>query len=344
MKYNTMSQKKLWFFIGAIVTIVVGAVAAVCVGVIQIPADAVFGIVKSKICGQEVPMEWQTYDITVWNLRIPRVLLSLLAGAALSLCGAAFQTIFRNPICDPYILGISSGASLGAAIAIITGLDAYFFGLTGLALVTSILTLFLILAIASVGKRKSVETILLSGVAVNFLVSAGITLLMVLHQENLDEIIFWTMGSFASSTWEEIAGLLTVFIIVGGFLYFYSKELNILQLGIETAQTTGVNTKKMTISVLIFSSILVATAVSCCGVIGFVGLMIPHIVRLIFGNETRTVFTFSILFGAIFCLLADTCARTLAAPAELPVGSITAIVGAPYFIFLLLTQRRLSAK
>ena len=188
------------------------------------------------------------------------------------------------------------------------------------------------------------ETILLSGVAVNFLVSAGITLLMVLHQENLDEIIFWTMGSFASSTWKEIAGLLTVFIIVGGFLYFYSKELNILQLGIETAQTTGVNTKKMTISVLIFSSILVATAVSCCGVIGFVGLMIPHIVRLIFGNETRTVFTFSILFGAIFCLLADTCARTLAAPAELPVGSITAIVGAPYFIFLLLTQRRLSAK
>ena len=344
MKYNTMSQKKLWFFIGAIVTIVVGAVAAVCVGVIQIPADAVFGIVKAKICGQEVPMERQTYDITVWNLRIPRVLLSLLAGAALSLCGAAFQTIFRNPICDPYILGISSGASLGAAIAIITGLDAYCFGLTGLALVTSILPLVLILAIASVGKRKSVETILLSGVAVNFLVSAGITLLMVLHQENLDEIIFWTMGSFASSTWEEIAGLLTVFIIVGGFLYFYSKELNILQLGIETAQTTGVNTKKITISVLIFSSILVATAVSCCGVIGFVGLMIPHIVRLIFGNETRTVFTFSILFGAIFCLLADTCARTLAAPAELPVGSITAIVGAPYFIFLLLTRRRLSAK
>ena len=339
-----MKQRKFWVFIGAVVAIVVGAVVAVCVGVIQIPADAVFGIVKAKICGQEVPMEWQTYDITVWNLRIPRVLLSLLAGAALSLCGAAFQTIFRNPICDPYILGISSGASLGAAISIITGLDAYFFGLTGLALVTSILTLVLILAIASVGKRKSVETILLSGVAVNFLVSAGITLLMVLHQENLDEIIFWTMGSFASSTWEEIAGLLTVFIIVGGFLYFYSKELNILQLGIETAQTTGVNTKKMTISVLIFSSILVATAVSCCGVIGFVGLMIPHIVRLIFGNETRTVFTFSILFGAIFCLLADTCARTLAAPAELPVVIITAIVGAPYFIFLLLTQRRLSAK
>ena len=339
-----MKQKKLWVFIGAIVTIVVGAVVAVCVGVIQIPADAVFGIVKARISGNEVPTEWQTYDITVWNLRIPRVLLSLLAGGALSLCGAAFQIIFRNPICDPYILGISSGASLGAAIAIITGLDAYFFGLTGMALITSLLTLVLILAIASVGKRKSIETILLSGVAVNFLVSAGITLLMVLHQENVDEIIFWTMGSFASSTWEEIAGLLTVFIIVGGLLYFYSKELNIIQLGIETAQTTGVNTKKMTLSVLVFSSILVATAVACCGVIGFVGLMIPHIVRLIFGNETRTVFTFSILFGAIFCLLADTCARTLAAPAELPVGSITSIVGAPYFIFLLLTQRRLSAK
>ena len=339
-----MKQKRIWFFIGAIVAILIGAVAAVCVGVISIPADAVWEIVKAKICGREVPMEWQTYDITVWNLRIPRVLLSLLAGGALSLCGAAFQTIFRNPICDPYILGISSGASLGAAIAIITGLDVYFFGLTGLALITAILTLILILAIASVGKRKSVETILLSGVAVNFLVSAGITLLMVLHQENLDEIIFWTMGSFAASTWEEILGLTLVFILVGGFLFFYSKELNIIQLGSETAQTTGVNTRRITVSVLIISSILVATAVSCCGVIGFIGLMIPHIVRLLFGNETRTVFTFSILFGAIFCLLADTLARTLAAPAELPVGSITSIVGAPYFIFLLLTQRRLSAR
>ena len=339
-----MNQKKLWFFIGAVVTIIVGSVAAICVGVISIPVDAVFEIVKAKLGGRDVPAEWQTYYITVWNLRIPRVLLSLLAGGTLSLCGAAFQTIFRNPICDPYILGISSGASLGAAIAIITGMDVYFFGLTGMALVTAILTLVLILSIASIGKRKSVETILLSGVAVNFLVSAGITLLMVLHQENLDEIIFWTMGSFASSTWQEIIGLFSVFVIGFCFLFFYSKELNIIQLGNETAQTTGVNTRKITLSVLIVSSILVATAVSCCGVIGFIGLMIPHIVRLLFGNETRTVFTFSILFGAIFCLLADTFARTMAAPAELPVGSITAIVGAPYFIFLLLTQRRLSAK
>ena len=337
-----MKQKKLWFFFGAIMTIVVGAVAAVCVGVISIPADAVFEIVKAKICGHEVPVEWQTYDITVWNLRIPRVLLSLLAGGALSLCGAAFQTIFRNPICDPYILGISSGASLGAAIAIIIGLDAFIFGLTGMALITAILTLVLILAIASVGKRKSVETILLSGVAVNFLVSAGITLLMVLHQENIDEIIFWTMGSFASATWKEIIGMSVVLVLGSCFLYYHSKELNIIQLGNETAQTTGINTRKLTLSVLVISSIVVATAVSCCGVIGFIGLMIPHIVRLIFGNEIRAVFTFSILFVAIFCLLADTLARTLAVPAELPVGSITAIVGAPYFIFLLLTQRRLS--
>lgn len=340
-----MNKKgRIGVFIAALLLILAGTVTAVCIGVIPIPADALFDILKARISGNEVPAEWQTYDITVWNLRIPRVLLSLLAGGGLSMCGAAFQTIFRNPICDPYILGISSGASLGAAIAIITGLDAYFFGLTGMALVTAILTLVLILAIASVGKRKSVETILLSGVAVNFLVSAGITLLMVLHQENLDEIIFWTMGSFASATWEEIIGLCIVLIIVGSYLYFHSKELNIIQLGNDTAQTSGVNTRQMTISVLIISSILVAVAVSCCGVIGFVGLMIPHIVRLMFGNETRTVFTFSILFGAIFCLIADTCARILAAPAELPVGSITAIVGAPYFIFLLLTQRKFSIR
>ena len=339
-----MKHSRLWFLIGSIVVIIAGAIAAVCVGVISIPAEAVWAIVKARMSGHQVPEEWQIYDITVWNLRIPRVLLSLLAGGALSLCGAAFQTIFRNPICDPYILGISSGASLGAAIAIIAGLDAIMFGLTGMALVTALITLVLILAIASMGKRKSVETILLSGVAVNFLVSAAITLLMVLHQENMDEIIFWTMGSFAAATWGEITGLFIVLAAVGCFLYFYSKELNIMQLGDETAQTTGVNTRKMTNWVLIISSILVAATVSCCGVIGFVGLIIPHIVRLLFGNETRTVFTFSLLYGAIFCLLADTFARTLAAPAELPVGSITALVGAPYFIFLLLTQRRRSAR
>lgn len=321
------------------IILLASAVAVSLVGAVHIPAEALWTILKAKVCGHSVPEQWQMYEITVWNLRFPRILLSMLAGGALAVCGAAFQSIFRNPVCDPYILGISSGASLGAAFAIIVGLDAFMFGIPAAALVTALLTLLLIFGISLAGNRKSVETILLVGIALNFLISAVVTLLMVLHQESLEQIIFWTMGSFASCSWLEVGGLAVMLLFCGFFLFFYSKNLNIMQLGDETAQTSGVNVKKTSYAVLIFASLLIAGTVATCGVIGFVGLIIPHIVRLIFGNNNRTVFTFSLFFGAFFCLLADTLARTMAVPAELPVGSITAIVGAPYFISLLLSQK-----
>lgn len=321
------------------IILLASAIAVCLVGAVDVPSEALWPIIKAKMCGTAVPEQWQMYEITLWNLRLPRIFLSILAGGALALCGAAFQSIFRNPVCDPYILGISSGASLGAAFAIITGLDALMFGIPAAALVTALLTLLLIFGISLVGNRKSVETILLAGIALNFLISAVVTLLMVLHQESLEQIIFWTMGSFSSSSWLAVGGLAAMLLLCGFFLFFYAKNLNIMQLGSDTAQTSGVNVKHTSYAVLIFASLLIATTVATCGVIGFVGLIIPHIVRLIFGNNNRTVFTFSIFFGAFFCLLADTLARTVAAPAELPVGSITAIVGAPYFIFLLLTQK-----
>ena len=320
--------------------LIISAVLAATVGAIRIPTEAFLPIIRAKLCGSAVPEQWAMYEVTVWNLRLPRILMSLFAGGALAVCGAAFQSIFRNPVCDPYILGISSGASLGAAIAIITGLDAFVFGIPCAALIGALLTLLLVIGIAFAGNRKTVETILLSGIALNFLISAIITLLMVLHQESLEQIIFWTMGSFASSSWLGICGIFAMLLLCGFFLFFNAKNVNILQLGSDTAQTSGVNVQRTTLTVLIAASLLIAATVACCGVIGFVGLIIPHIVRLIFGNNNRTVFTFSIFFGAFFCLLADTLARTLAAPAELPVGSITSIVGAPYFIFLLLSRKK----
>jgi len=336
------SKKTAIGFVVSVLLMVGAVVVSACVGAVSIPSEAVLEVLKAKIFGTELPSEWEPYALTIWNLRFPRIALSLISGAALALCGAAFQCIFRNPICDPYILGISSGASLGAAFAIIVGLDSFLFGISGMALLSALLTLLLILAISSMGKRKSVETILLAGVAVNFLVSACITLLMVLHQESLDEIIFWTMGSFASATWGEISILFIVLVLVGIILFFNYKELNIIQLGTTTAKSTGVDTKRTTLTILLSSSLLVGSVVACSGVVGFVGLIIPHIVRLLFGNNARAVFTFSILLGAVFCLVADTLARTVAMPAELPVGSITALIGAPYFIFLLITKHRYS--
>lgn len=331
-------MKKTTFFL-LLCLLIALIIAAVSIGSTSIPIRAVWKVIWSKISGDEIPEVWQNYERTIWILRFPRVILSVLAGSALAICGAAFQSIFRNPICDPYILGISSGASLGAAIAIITGLNVFTFGIPSMALLSSLLTLLLVLSISRMKGNKSVEIILLAGIALNFLISAVITLLMVMHQESLEQIIFWTMGSFVYATWLENALLFLILLVCSFFLFLNSKNLNLMQLGNETAQTSGVNVQKTTLSVLILSSLLISFTVACCGVIGFIGLIIPHIVRLLFGNHNRTVFAFSLIFGALFCLIADTVARTVIAPAELPVGSITAIAGAPYFLYLLISQK-----
>ena len=251
-----------------------------------------------------------------------------------------FQSIFRNPICDPYVLGISSGSSLGGAISFILGWDVFYFGVTIPALITGLLTLFVILGISKMSRRRSIETLLLVGIAINFLISAVITLLVVMHQREMHKIYFWTMGSLASISWSEVLMMTVMTIICVIPFYFYSKDLNIMQMGEDVAKNLGVNTKRVAYITLIFSSLLIATAVSCCGVIGFIGLIIPHVSRMLFGNNMRSMFTYSLILGAFFLLIADTLARTLAIPAELPVGSITALAGAPYFLFLLLRQKK----
>jgi iron complex transport system permease protein len=278
----------------------------------------------------------ESTEFVIVHLRIPRIVMSVFAGASLTLCGAIFQSIFRNPVCDPFILGISSGASIGAALAFILGLDFYLFGVTSFALFTALLTLLLMLAIIRFSTIKSSYIILLSGISLNFLMASVLTLLMVLNHQELQKIIFWTMGSFATVSYYDLQFFIPLFIVCTFFSFLFSKELNIMQLGDEQAQSLGVNTQKVTYLVLIFSSLLIAATVSICGVIGFVGLIIPHLARIIWGNNTRRLFAYSMLLGAIFLLVADSLARTIVINAELPVGSITALIGAPYFIYMLI--------
>ncbi len=325
----------LLFFVALLICMMIAA----SIGVVSVPVDGIFQIIGFKLGIIKESALPQNILLTIWELRLPRIFMSVLAGAALAACGAAFQSIFRNPICDPYILGISSGASLGAAVAFILGWDMLFFGITLPALVTALLTLFLIVGIARLGKSKNPEKLLLTGIAINFLISAVITLLIVVNEKEMSRIIYWTMGSFATTTWREVMLLVPVMLITVFPLFYYARDLNIMQMGNDTARTLGVNTRQVTMTVLIFSSLLIATVVSMCGVIGFIGLIIPHIVRMIFGNHNRKLFLYSLFFGAFFMLLADTLARTIAVPSELPVGSITAIAGAPYFIYLLLKTK-----
>ena len=335
-----MIDKKgnILIFVLLLVVLPLSVIIASAIGVVNIPLTDILNVILSKIglSSSNVPAH---FEVTLLQLRFPRIIMSVLVGAALAACGCVFQSIFRNPICDPYILGISSGSSLGGAISFIMGWNLLFFGVTIPALVTGLLTLLLILGINRMSRKANVETLLLVGIAVNFLISAVITLLMVLNQQEMHKIIFWTMGSLASVSWIELAMMAVMTLICVFPFFYYAKDLNIMQIGNSVAQNLGVNTKKVTCTCLIFSSLLIASAVSFCGVIGFIGLIIPHIVRILFGNNMRTMLVFSLLFGAFFLLVADTLARTMATPSELPVGSITALAGAPYFLFLLLRKK-----
>ncbi len=328
-----------WMPILLVLLLLACSISAIFIGVIHIPANMVWGNLLQHLHLSGVTEVPTYYDMVIWQLRLPRIVMSLLAGASLAACGCVFQSLFRNPICDPYILGISSGASLGAAIAIILGWDAFMFGITLPALVCALLTLLFIMGIARLRNRKETQTLLLTGIALNFFISAIITLLMVINQQEMQKIIFWTMGSVATASWQEIAILLPFMLLVLAVLYYYAKDLNILQMGVESAISLGVHTTRTTYITLIASSLLIGMVVSFCGVIGFIGLIVPHICRIIFGSDNRRLLTYSLFFGALFLLIADTLARTIAAPSELPVGSITALAGAPYFIYLLLRKQ-----
>jgi len=275
-----------------------------------------------------------------WQLRLPRVLTSVVVGAVLSVCGAAYQSIFRNPLTDPYVLGVSSGASLGAAIAILLGLEAYLWGVGGMALVSALITVWLIYRIASIGNRMHTTTLLLTGVCLTLLISALISFLMVLNQHKMDSIIFWTMGSFGSASWQGLAILAPVAAVGMAVVLYYSRDLNLLLAGSEAAQSMGVEVERVKRRLLLFTTLMVAFAVSNCGVIGFVGLIVPHAVRLVVGPDNRRVVPYSMLCGAIFVLVCDTLARTLLRPSELPVGSLTSIIGAPMFIYLLYKNKK----
>ena len=224
-----------------------------------------------------------------WQLRLPRVLLSVVVGAVLSVCGAAYQSIFRNPLTDPYVLGVSSGASLGAAVAILVGLEAYLWGVGGCALVAALLTVLLIYKIASIGNRMHTTTLLLTGVCLTLLISAVISFLMVLNHEKMDSIIFWTMGSFGSATWTDVVIVAPVAVVGIGVVLYYSRDLNLLLAGSEAARSMGVEVERVKRMLLLFTTLMVAFAVSSCGVIGFVGLIVPHAVRLVAGPDNRRV-------------------------------------------------------
>lgn len=276
----------------------------------------------------------------LYSIRIPRVLMCLVAGSTLAVCGCAYQAVFKNPLSDPYILGVSSGASLGASLAIVLSFDFWILGVTISSFLTALLTVYVIMKLSQVGNRMHTTTLLLAGISMNFLISAIISIIMFVNQEDMYKIYFWTMGSLSSVKYRDV--LITTFFSSIGivFIRLYAKRLNVLLLGDIQANSLGVNVEKTKRTILIISTLMTAAVVSCTGVIGFIGLVVPHIVRLIVGGDNRRIVPFSVLGGMIFMLSADIIARNIVAPSELPIGSITSLIGAPFFIYLLYNAKK----
>ncbi|MBS3819512.1 iron ABC transporter permease [bacterium] len=284
----------------------------------------------------------QTYATIFIDLRLPRIVLAFLVGASLSLSGAILQGYFQNPMAGPFVVGVSSGASFGAVLSIFLGWNIQFFGLSlqnvfafasGFALVSFVYIL---------SQRKGVykvETLLLTGIAAGALASSLTSFLIFFKSESFKQAVFWLLGSFALSDWNQVNAVFPYFLLCFVGAEWLAKEMNLLVLGDETAQSLGCPVNRVRKIFLALATLLAAASVSVSGIIGFVGLIIPHWVRILIGPDHRNLFIFSSLMGGTFLIYSDLLARSLLFPTELPIGIITAVVGAPFFIYLL-NQRR----
>lgn len=296
-------------------------------------------IISNKILNTPLRESIEPKNISiVWKLRLPRVLLAFIVGGCLSSSGAVVQSILKNQLASPYTLGVSSGASLGAGIIIVTGitfpiLKGYTLPIIGF--IFGLVTVYSVIIFSSkIDKTMSNNTIILFGMVLSLFVNAILTTLTALFSSNLKSISLWQMGSFAMRGWSYV-GLILPFFIIGmlGILK-YTKEMDILTFGEEQAKAVGVETKKVKKRLFIYSTILTGGAVSLSGTIGFVDLIAPHVVRKIFGSNHKYVIPMSFIFGGCFMVITDLISRTIISPSELPVGAITAIIGAPFFAWV----------
>lgn len=332
----------LWIVSLSILLVVVIVVSS-GLGAARISASRIFRIVFSRMPLVNVEKDWSDSDeLILMEWRLPRILIACVVGAGLSLAGVAFQALLRNPLAEPYILGISSGGSLGAVIAIILGLESVrglptlpFFAFLG-----ALSTMFLVYSIARIGGRVPTHTLLLAGVIVNAFFSAVIMFLVsMVRADETHRFLLWSMGNLSPMETTLTMMAMSLIILGGIALYCYAQSFNLFSLGEESAAQLGVEVERVKKISFVLASLITGAAVSACGIIGFVGLIVPHMVRMTIGADHRILMPTSALAGASFLVAADTIARTITAPAEIPVGVVTAICGGPFFIYLLRRKR-----
>jgi len=292
----------------------------------------------------EIAANWTSAVGTiVLDIRLPRIIMAGLVGAALSTAGATYQGLFRNPLADPYLIGVAQGASLGAVIGFLLPVSwaGLGFGIVPVfAFVGALVSTAVVYGLSRVGGTLPVTVLILAGVALGSLLGSIVSYLIISSGDKMHGIIFWLMGDFSLSQWSEVK-LILPYVAVGiAVILLFARLLNVMQLGEEQAQQLGINVETVKLILLAAATLITAASVSFVGTIGFVGIIVPHAVRLVWGSDHRFLLPLSLLTGAIFLILADLIARTVLAPAEIPIGVITALCGAPFFLYLLRRRRK----
>lgn len=321
-----------------LVALVAALTAAIALGAVTIAPRDVLAAVGRALRGRSAGLS----DTLIVNVRLPRVLLAAIVGASLAGAGAIYQALFRNPLADPYILGVSSGAGLGAMLALAAvGAGAARYGaVPAAAFAGALLTVLLVTRLASWRGRLDTASLLLAGVAISYSLSALTSFVMVFKREQMAAVVFWMMGGLSAASWPYLAMLAPMFGVGALVTLTLTRQLNLMLLGDERAGHLGLDVPRFKLIALATASLLTAAAVAVAGLIGFVGLMVPHIVRLVLGPDHRVLIPASLLGGAATLVVADLLARIVIAPVEIPVGIVTALLGGPFFVWLLVRGER----
>jgi iron complex transport system permease protein len=348
-------RSRVYSLFGLAALLVVVIVFVTTLGSVPIPFITTFQLLLSQLpfvditpASPEVfgaPLGLEILQTIILDIRLPRILLAGLVGAALAVAGATYQGLFRNPLADPYLLGVASGAGLGAAIAMLTPFTVAWmaFGAVPLfAFVGAIGAVTVVYFLGRVRKTLPATTIILAGVALSALLTSITSYLMTIAGEELHGIVFWLLGGLYLTKWSEVWIVLPCVLAGLVVIWIHARPLNVMQLDEEQAQQLGINVERVKLILLTAATLITSSAICFTGLIGFVGILIPHAVRLIWGPDHRFLLPLSTLVGAIFLILADTFARTIIPPTEIPVGIITALCGAPFFLYLLRRRKGLA--
>ncbi|WP_417063989.1 FecCD family ABC transporter permease [Fusobacterium varium] len=337
-----MIRRKLNFNILIIFLLVIVIIFSLFYGAVRVPILEVIKILLNKIGITNYEITRKSFISIVYYVRFPRIMIAVIVGGALAVCGCTMQSLLKNPIADSGIIGISSGASLGAVISIALGLSSkYIFAMPLFSIFFSLLISAIVYRLSTLRGKSDNLLLILSGIAISSFVGAISSIILTnLMESQIKEYIFWSIGSLSGRRWEHFLFGIGPIIFLSFILFYHGKELNILLLGDEEAKSLGINIRKMRKKILVIVAVLTAVSVCISGNIGFVGLVVPHILRKIIGADNRKLLKGSFLAGAFFLTLSDLISRVILAPSEISVGIITSLIGAPYFIYLIIKIRK----